>query len=98
MNAVLMSKYNEYQKYLTQQGRILPKKIPAKPYQQQQPPPKQPVVEDQKIAPLKIRLSARKKRRNEDSDDQRMHSSIDFNSLILFPYILQIATRSLNIC
>lgn len=66
LNVVLMSKYNEYQKYLAQQGRTLPKKIPAKPGQFQAKP-----LEDEKVAPLKIRLSARKRRKNDDSDDQR---------------------------
>ena len=66
LNVVLMSKYNEYQKYLAQQGRTLPKKIPEKPGQFQAKP-----LEDEKVAPLKIRLSARKRRKNDDSDDQR---------------------------
>lgn len=75
LNVVLMSKYNEYQKYLAQQGRTLPKKIPAKPGQFQAKP-----LEDEKVAPLKIRLSARKRRKNDDSDDQ--HSDQEFEHLL----------------
>lgn len=55
----MTSKYNEFQKLLTERSKLQSKKITRS-------TPKEGKV----VAPLKIRLSSRKKRKNDDSDDE----------------------------
>lgn len=54
----MTAKYNEFQKLLANRNKFQPKKVTRS-------TPK----EEKVVAPLKIRLSSRKKRKNDDSDE-----------------------------
>lgn len=57
----MSAKYNEYQKLLLEQGKNMPKKTSRSSGRGS---------DSKTVAPLKIRLSQRKKRKNDDSDEE----------------------------
>ncbi|CAK5074533.1 unnamed protein product [Meloidogyne enterolobii] len=95
INAVMVAKYNEYQNMLTGRGRQLASKkvgrIPGSTSTPASSKDLQPTSSGagssgqfdkvEKVAPLKIRLSTRKKRRNDDSEEE-LNSDQEFESLL----------------
>nr|CAD2191886.1 unnamed protein product [Meloidogyne enterolobii] len=95
INAVMVAKYNEYQNMLTGRGRQLASKKVGRIAGSTSNPPTskdlQPTSSTagssgqfdkvEKVAPLKIRLSTRKKRRNDDSEEE-LNSDQEFESLL----------------
>ncbi|KAJ1348376.1 choline dehydrogenase 3 [Parelaphostrongylus tenuis] len=72
---LIQVKYREFHEELTAQGRSQAVKKPVK-----QPKPV-PSEQDKLVAPIKIRISARKKRKN-DSDEEAADSDQEFESLL----------------
>ncbi|XGW08722.1 hypothetical protein V3C99_011215 [Haemonchus contortus] len=73
---LIQVKYREFQEDLAAQGRSQAVKKATK---QPKPPP---LEQDKLVAPIKIRISARKKRRNDSDDEGAADSDQEFESLL----------------